>query len=107
MGSLNVDYVYAVDTTAAGDTFTGYFIAGLAEGRPLQECMRRASMASSISVTRPGAANAIPTRAEVAQALKGVRHPKTHIVTTPCVDFQTARTVPADLLAMQMISGGD
>ncbi len=59
----------AVDTTAAGDTFTGYFIAGLAEGRPLAECMRRASMASSISVTRPGAANSIPRREEVEQRL--------------------------------------
>jgi len=59
----------AVDTTAAGDTFTGYFIAGLAEGRPLEECMRRASMASSIGVTRPGAANSIPTRDEVEERL--------------------------------------
>ena len=55
----------AVDTTAAGDTFTGYFIGGLAEGRPLAECMRRASMASAISVTRLGAAVSIPKRAEV------------------------------------------
>jgi len=62
----------AVDTTAAGDTFTGYFIAGLAQGRPLPECMRRASMAASISVTRPGAANSIPMREEVEQALAGV-----------------------------------
>lgn len=59
----------AVDTTAAGDTFTGYFIAALAEGRPLAEAMRRASMASSIGVTRPGAANSIPAKAEVEQRL--------------------------------------
>ena len=43
--------VRAVDTTAAGDTFTGYFIAALSEGRPLAECMRRASMAAAISVS--------------------------------------------------------
>ncbi len=55
----------AVDTTAAGDTFTGYFIGGLAEGRPLEECMKRASMASAISVTRMGAAVSIPLRSEV------------------------------------------
>ena len=55
----------AVDTTAAGDTFTGYFIGGLAEGRPLAECMRRASMASAISVTRMGAAVSIPKLEEV------------------------------------------
>lgn len=61
--------VQAVDTTAAGDTYTGYFIGALTEGRPLGECMRRASMASAIGVTRPGAAPSIPTRAEVEEAL--------------------------------------
>ena len=59
----------AVDTTAAGDTFTGYFIGGLAEGRPLAECMRRASMASAISVTRLGAAVSIPQKEEVESRL--------------------------------------
>ena len=60
----------AVDTTAAGDTFTGFFIAGLMEGRGIQESMRRASMASGISVTRAGAAPSIPTAEEVEQALE-------------------------------------
>ena len=60
----------AVDTTAAGDTYTGYFIAGLMEGRGIQESMRRASMASGISVTRAGAAPSIPTVEEVEQALE-------------------------------------
>ena len=59
----------AVDTTAAGDTFTGFFIGGLAEGRPLNECMRRASMASAISVTRMGAAVSIPKVEEVESRL--------------------------------------
>ena len=53
--------VRAVDTTAAGDTFTGYFLGGLLEGLPLSNCMRRASMASALSVQRPGAAGSIPT----------------------------------------------
>ncbi len=57
--------VKAVDTTAAGDTFTGYFVTGLMGNLPLAECLRRASMASSISVTRPGAASSIPTKEEV------------------------------------------
>ena len=61
--------VEATDTTAAGDTFTGYFIGGLAEGRPLAECMRRASMASAISVTRMGAAVSIPKKEEVESKL--------------------------------------
>lgn len=62
--------VRAVDTTAAGDTYTGYFIAGLMEGRPLAECMRRASMAAAVSVTRSGAAPSIPRREEVESALE-------------------------------------
>ena len=62
----------AVDTTAAGDTFTGFFIGGLAEGRPLGECMRRASMASAISVTRMGAAVSIPKKEEVESRLAEV-----------------------------------
>ena len=61
--------VRAVDTTAAGDTYTGYFICGLMEGRSLSECMRRASMAAAISVTRCGAAPSIPAKEEVEAAL--------------------------------------
>ena len=57
--------VKTVDTTAAGDTFTGYFISGLMEGLPLAACMRRASHASAIAVTRLGAANSIPRRQEL------------------------------------------
>ena len=57
--------VKAVDTTAAGDTYTGYFIGGMLEGRPLKECMERATKASAISVTRPGAADSIPWAREI------------------------------------------
>ncbi len=63
--------VKAVDTTAAGDTYTGFFTAGLMAGLPLAECLLRASLASSISVTRPGAASSIPTKEEVDNALRG------------------------------------
>ena len=62
--------VQAVDTTAAGDTFTGFFFAAMAEGAEPAEALLRASKASSISVTRPGAAASIPTLAEVLEALK-------------------------------------
>lgn len=61
--------VQAVDTTAAGDTFTGFFFASIAAGVPVAEALRRASKASSISVTRPGAAASIPTIDEVLAAL--------------------------------------
>lgn len=62
--------VKAVDTTAAGDTFTGYFLAGLADGLPMEEVLRMSAKASSIAVTREGAVPSIPYRAEVMAALK-------------------------------------
>lgn len=55
----------AVDTTAAGDTFTGYFIASIIEGRSPAEALDIASRASSITVSRPGAAPSIPVKSEV------------------------------------------
>lgn len=60
--------VAVVDTTGAGDTFTGYFLAALSEGRDLQGCLDLASAASAIAITRPGAAQSIPTRDEVENA---------------------------------------
>jgi len=57
--------VKPVDTTAAGDTFTGYFLAGMTEGKPVKEALDMAAKASSITVTRPGAAPSIPLRSEL------------------------------------------
>ena len=57
--------VTAVDTTAAGDTFTGYFLEAACRGLPGGECLRRASAASAIAVSRPGASPSIPVRDEV------------------------------------------
>ena len=62
--------VKAVYTTAAGDTFTGYFLAGLADGLPMEEVLRMSAKASSIAVTREGAVPSIPYRAEVLEALQ-------------------------------------
>ncbi len=62
--------VQAVDTTAAGDTFSGYFLSGVLEGLSLAETLRLATVASALCVQRPGAANSIPMRAEVEQVLK-------------------------------------
>lgn len=61
--------VEAVDTTAAGDTFTGYFVAADAAGLPPQECLQLATRAAAISVSRSGAATSIPVLAEVKQFL--------------------------------------
>ncbi|MBQ9324210.1 MAG: ribokinase [Clostridia bacterium] len=57
--------VKAVDTTGAGDTYTGYFLAGLMEDMPLSQCMERASRAAAIAVTRIGAADSIPWSSEL------------------------------------------
>ena len=62
--------VKAVDTTAAGDTFTGYFLAGMADGMPIPEVLKMSAKASSIAVTREGAVPSIPYRAEVLEALQ-------------------------------------
>ena len=61
--------VNAVDTTAAGDTFTGYFLAGLCEGLPIPEVLKMSAKASSIAVSRAGAVPSIPFREEVMTAL--------------------------------------
>lgn len=57
--------VKAVDTTAAGDTFTGYFIAAMLEQMPIEKALRLCAKASSIAVSRKGATDSIPTRKEV------------------------------------------
>ena len=57
--------VQAVDTTAAGDTFTGYFIGGILSGLSAKEAMDQAAKASAIAVTRRGAAPSIPVLSEV------------------------------------------
>ena len=57
--------VKAVDTTAAGDTFCGYFLASLCKGLAVEEALKNASMASAIAVSRHGASTSIPTWEEV------------------------------------------
>ncbi|MBM6949229.1 ribokinase [Mordavella massiliensis] len=55
----------AVDTTAAGDTFTGYFFAEILRGRTEEQALRTASQVAAITVSRRGAAAAIPYLREV------------------------------------------
>lgn len=57
--------VKPVDTTGAGDAFTGFFLAGIGDGLTVPAALKLASKAAAISVTRPGAADSIPSRAEV------------------------------------------
>ncbi len=57
--------VKAVDTTAAGDCFNGAFAVALVEGLPLLDAVRFANAAAALSVTRRGAQDSLPARAEV------------------------------------------
>ncbi len=50
----------AVDTTGAGDTFTGYFLAILLKENDIKLALKMASIASSLAVMTKGAANSIP-----------------------------------------------
>lgn len=60
--------VTPVDTTGAGDTFTGYVLAGLDRGMPMQQAMAQAARAGALMVTRHGTADVIPDLREVQQA---------------------------------------
>lgn len=52
--------VTPVDTTGAGDTFTGYVLAGLDRGMPMAQAIMQATRAAAIMVTRHGTADVIP-----------------------------------------------
>lgn len=62
--------VPVVDTTAAGDTFTGYFAAGYAAGLATAENLEICAMAAALAVTAEGAVPSIPYRDEVMKMLK-------------------------------------
>lgn len=66
----NAFKVNAVDTTGAGDTFTGYFLASQLRGEDAEKSLKIASAASALQVTRPGAAQAIPELKEVLRWLE-------------------------------------
>ncbi|MGL4767008.1 MAG: ribokinase [Formosimonas sp.] len=52
--------VEVVDTTAAGDTFIGYYLAGLMNGLGVPQALSQATQAAGITVSRMGASSAIP-----------------------------------------------
>lgn len=65
MVSARAYRVDAVDTTAAGDTFVGALVTKLSEGANVHDAMDFANKAASLTVTRNGAQQSIPTREEI------------------------------------------
>jgi len=57
--------VTPVDTTGAGDTFTGVLVARLAAGDAEPDALRAASVAAALATTRPGASPSMPDWAAV------------------------------------------
>ena len=64
-GVVAAHSVQAVDTTAAGDCFTGVMAAGLDRGLALPDALARASRAAALCCTRPGSQGSLPSRAEI------------------------------------------
>ena len=69
--------VDVVDTTAAGDTFMGYFVAELSMGTEYSRILKIASAASAVTVSRKGAAPSIPNRSEVLSLFDKLKENKT------------------------------
>lgn len=69
--NCGVHKVHAVDTTAAGDTFTGFFLSGILRHGDAQKALHTASVAAGIAVSRKGAEPSIPLMAEVEKVVNG------------------------------------
>jgi ribokinase len=74
--SCGVLDVSVVDTTAAGDTFCGYFLSAICGGCAPQEALDTAMVASNIAVTRAGAEPSIPRADEVRELYMRIQHVK-------------------------------
>lgn len=61
--------VEAVDTTGAGDTFTGAFCVAIAEGKSIPEAVRLGNAAAGLAVTKFGVVESIPSREEAEKLL--------------------------------------
>lgn len=57
--------VKTVDTTAAGDTFTGYYLAAVMEGKDKPQAMKEAAYAAALAVSGKGASFSIPVKKDV------------------------------------------
>ena len=71
MHRLNPFKINVVDSTAAGDVFSGALAAALSKGQSLLNALNFANAAAALSTTRPGAQTSIPSLAEVEALLAG------------------------------------
>ncbi|MBK7476401.1 MAG: ribokinase [Haliscomenobacter sp.] len=62
---VSAPVVHAIDSTAAGDTFSGALVVALTEGKNWESAVKFAIEAASISVTRMGAQSSIPYRNDI------------------------------------------
>ena len=62
-----------VDTTAAGDTFIGYFIAEISNGTPTTDAIKLATAASALTVSKKGASTSIPSKNDVENVLEALK----------------------------------
>jgi len=69
--------VKAVDTTGAGDIFAGGFLTALSKGKSIDYAINFANHAASVSVTRLGVIESIPTLEEVEASMQAGKHPET------------------------------
>lgn len=69
-GRIGTFKVNAIDTTAAGDSFSGALAAQLANGLPLKEALVFANATGALTTTKIGAQEALPTKEEVIELMK-------------------------------------
>jgi ribokinase len=62
--------IVAVDTTGAGDTFTGAFTVAVSEGKSLADCIQYGTFAASLAVMKKGAQAGMPYKQEIEQLVK-------------------------------------
>lgn len=65
IATIDAIKVQPVDTTGAGDTFTGFTLAGLDRGMPMEQALNLANNAAALMATRMGTADVIPDLKDV------------------------------------------
>ncbi len=67
---IGIFSVKVADTTAAGDTFLGYFLTETLDGKSINDALKLATAASSLCVQTMGAADSVPLRKDAVRALE-------------------------------------